>query len=152
MADFQDGMMRAVRAIPGANTITKRCFYYLTQSMWRKNTRIRVDRSISSGRRSTTFLFAIGRPGLFASYRCACRYGTSAGYLSSSSPTPDYFDRTDVSGGNGVQPIFSPHTWNVHQQTLDYNPRTNIVVEGWNNKMRVAMNYHHPTTSKVNTL
>jgi len=150
MTDFEDGMMRAVRAILGANTISQGCFYHLTQSTWRKiqefglAAQYRQDDDLQlfcSQMDGLAFLPIIDVPAGMVHLRAICPPAAQ--------PLIDYFDRTYVSGGNGVQPIFPPHTWNVHQQTLDYNPRTNNVVEGWNNKMRVAMNYHHPTTSKV---
>ena len=60
----------------------------------------------------------------------------------------DYFETTYVTGTyrpvqrNGEQrltmrrvpPMFPPSIWSVHSATVDNDPRTNNVGEGWNNK------------------
>ena len=59
----------------------------------------------------------------------------------------DYFETTYVTGTyrpvqrNGerltmrrVPPMFPPSIWSVHSATVDSDPRTNNVGEGWNNK------------------
>ena len=33
-----------------------------------------------------------------------------------------------------IPPAFPPPKWNMHQVTLDDQPRTNNISEGWNNK------------------
>jgi len=64
-----------------------------------------------------------------------------------------YFDKTYVSGElkqrkrrpanpaaitpitiRRIPPLFVPEQWNMHQVTMDNQPRTNNVSEGWNNK------------------
>ncbi len=44
-----------------------------------------------------------------------------------------------------VQPRFPPTIWNVHEQTLNDDPRTNNIAESWNNKFRHLVGHKHPT-------
>ena len=76
----------------------------------------------------------------------------------------DYFDQTYVTGTfrragvpqeglNGVAivhmrrvpPRYPPALWNVHQATLDGEPRTNNQCEGWNNRCTHLVDYQHPS-------
>ncbi len=77
----------------------------------------------------------------------------------------DYFNRVYVTGSfralqqqqenvvrvRLVPPMYPPAVWNVHEATLDDNPRTNNVCEGWNNKFANLVGYHHPSVWKVLT-
>ena len=42
-------------------------------------------------------------------------------------------------------PAFSPSLWNVHGPTLNNNPRTNNLCEGWNSKFFNLVGHHHPS-------
>ena len=64
-------------------------------------------------------------------------------------PLLEYFDITYVTDGHGGQPVFLLLTWNVFQQAVNDDPRTNNLVEEWNNRFRTAIVFHHPTTTKV---
>jgi hypothetical protein len=82
-------------------------------------------------------------------------------------PLVDYFDRTYVSGRlrqrpqhenqENVPPIrirrtppaFPPQKWNMHQVTLDDQPRTNNISEGWNNKFSSLVGEQHPSVWKL---
>ncbi|KAL8609404.1 hypothetical protein ACOMHN_019893 [Nucella lapillus] len=77
----------------------------------------------------------------------------------------NYFDQTHVSGryrpiqqqpaGDGaaaapirmrrIPPLFAPAIWNVHNATIDNNPRTNNICEGWNNKFMNLVGHYHPS-------
>ena len=67
-----------------------------------------------------------------------------ATYVSGIQRLTEYFDATYISGIQRrvnaageirrVPPCFIPALWNVHEETLTDNPRTNNTVEGWNNK------------------
>ena len=71
----------------------------------------------------------------------------------------DYFETTYVTGTyrpvqrNGEQrltmrrvpPMFPPSIWSVHSATVDSDPRTNNVCEGWNNKFFTLVGSAHPS-------
>ena len=71
----------------------------------------------------------------------------------------DYFETTYVTGTyrpvqrNGEQrltmrrvpPMFPPSIWSVHSATVDSDPRTNNVGEGWNNKFFTLVGSAHPS-------
>ena len=72
----------------------------------------------------------------------------------------DYFVSTYVSGshrraivpGQGLRmvmrctpPMFPPAIWNIHEATVNGDPRTNNVCEGWNNKFFNLVGYAHPS-------
>ncbi|KAE8746158.1 hypothetical protein FOCC_FOCC007159 [Frankliniella occidentalis] len=42
-----------------------------------------------------------------------------------------------------VPPRFPPALWNVHQQAVDDQARTNNVVEGWHSKFQKLLVVHH---------
>ena len=72
----------------------------------------------------------------------------------------DYFDTTYVSGNyrpvlqqnpnqqpqltmRRVPPMFQSSVWSVHNATMEGNPRTNNVCEGWNNKFHTLVGSSH---------
>jgi hypothetical protein len=74
----------------------------------------------------------------------------------------DYFDTTYVSGTyrpilqqnpdqqaqltmRRVPPMFQPSVWSVRNATMEGNPRTNNVCEGWNNKFHTLVGSSHPS-------
>ena len=44
-----------------------------------------------------------------------------------------------------VPPMFPPSIWSVHSATVDSDPRTNNVCEGWNNKFFTLVGNTHPS-------
>ena len=44
-----------------------------------------------------------------------------------------------------VPPMFHPSVWSVHNATMEGNPRTNNVCEGWNNKFHTLVGSSHPS-------
>ena len=46
-------------------------------------------------------------------------------------------------------PMFSPEKGNMHQATLNNQPRTNNVCEGWNNKLFSLVGHSNPTAWKL---
>ncbi|KAK2185721.1 hypothetical protein NP493_225g01012 [Ridgeia piscesae] len=72
-------------------------------------------------------------------------------------PLVDYFDKTYVHGHyrqgrpqlGGIRmvriaPMYPVQTWNVHDATLNDDPRTYNVSEAWNNKYRHLIGHQHP--------
>ena len=46
-------------------------------------------------------------------------------------------------------PMFPPAIWNIHEATVNGDPRTNNVCEGWNNKFFNLVGYAHPSIWRV---
>ena len=44
-----------------------------------------------------------------------------------------------------VPPMFQPSVWSVDNATMEGNPRTNNVCEGWNNKFHTLVGSSHPS-------
>ena len=70
-------------------------------------------------------------------------------------PLLNYFDNTYVSGvvdannpGRRNPPLFPHQMWNVHDSTLNDDPRTNNVCEGGNNRFRELVGHYHPGVYK----
>ena len=78
----------------------------------------------------------------------------------------DYIETTYVTGTyrpvqrNGEQrltmrrvpPMFPPSIWSVHSATVDSDPRTNNVDEGWNNKFFTLVGSAHPSIWTCNSV
>ena len=66
-------------------------------------------------------------------------------------PILDYFERTYIGRRVGAQrrpPLFRIDFWNVHNQVLNDDPRTNNKVEGHHNLINSTLGYKHPTIWK----
>ena len=48
-----------------------------------------------------------------------------------------------------IQPLFPPHLWNVHEATLNDEPRTNNLCEAWNNRFSNLVGHNHPSVWKL---
>ena len=48
-----------------------------------------------------------------------------------------------------IPPRFPPRVWNLHENLLNGNPRTNNECEGWNNRFRNLVGHNHPTTWRL---
>ena len=46
-------------------------------------------------------------------------------------------------------PMFPPAIWNIHEATVNGDPRANNVCEGWNNKFFNLVGYTHPSICRV---
>lgn len=81
-------------------------------------------------------------------------------------PLLNYFNQTYVSGTyvqrrfdpqertprlimKRIPPRFPPQIWNIHQATLNDDPKTKNLREGWNNKFYHLVGYHHPSIWKL---
>ena len=87
--------------------------------------------------------------------------------LEEANPLVEYFDKTYVSGQlrlrnapqqnndnavvrfRRVPPLFDPAKWNVHDATLQGEPRTNNVSEGFKNKFFSLVGHQHPSIWKL---
>ena len=64
------------------------------------------------------------------------------------------YRRADAPAANGndvrmrmvrIPPRYPPELWNVHDATLNDEPRTNNQCEGWNNRFYHLVGYNHPS-------
>ena len=44
-----------------------------------------------------------------------------------------------------IPPRFPPESWNVHNQAINGDPKTNNLVEGWNHRFKKLLGHIHPT-------
>jgi len=162
--DFELAVKSALHATLGPHSTIQYCFYHLTQSTWRKiqdlglvqlyreDEEFRLFCGMLDG---LAFLPVDDVPAGIVHLRTLVPNGGA--------PLLDYFDATYVTGryrqvraqgdGNGIRmrrvpPAFHPASWNVHHATLNGDPRTNNVCEGWNNKFVHLVGHQHPSVWK----
>ena len=162
VTDFEQAVIRAVRATFGEHVSHRGCFYHLTQNTWRKVQELgMVERYKNS---DEVKLFCGMIDGL--AFLPVGNVSDGIDYLRNSTPEGcerllDYFDKTYVSGTfrriqpvdeevlavriRRIPPLFTPELWNIHQTTLDGDARTNNLCETWNNSFRRLVRYSHPS-------
>ena len=168
VTDFEDGVLRAVTAVFGRHVNSTGCFYHLCQSTWRKIQELGLAEFYVAEQEFRLFC------GMLDGLAFLPLRDIPAGmqFLQTVMPQDppevaelvDYFDRTYVTGtyrqveqqaagGNGIgrlrmrhfPPLFPPAVWNVHDSTLNNNPRTNNICEGWNNMFHNLVGHYHPS-------
>ena len=171
VTDFEDSALRAIAAVFGRDS-SKGCFYHLTQSTWRKVQDLGLAQQYTSNEEFRLFCGMIDA----LAFLPLTEVNEGMQYLKTLIPfnIPEseellsYFDRTYVSGtfrhthqaeANGqnlapvrirrIPPMFPPRQWNVHHATINNNPRTNNICEGWNNKFYNLVGHHHPSVWRV---
>ena len=168
ITDFEDAVLRAVSAVFGRNVRTRGCFYHLTQATWRKIQHLGLSPDYYASEDFRLFcgmidgLAFLPMETLTDGVRllrnlCPDEPVEAASLL-------EYFDSTYVSGNlrRGVapddvlrvvmrrgQPMFPPTVWNMHDATVNGDPRTNNVSEGWNNTFFNLVGYAHPSIWRV---
>lgn len=166
VTDFEDGLLRATSAVFGRQVEHQGCFYHLTQATWRKIQKFRlathymsdpVFRHFCNTLDALAFLPIEDLPEGIAYIR-----RLTPEEPAETADLVDYFDATYVSGTyrpvqqlNADQqpqlmmrrtpPMFQPAVWSVHKATMECNPRTNNVCEGWNNKFYTLVGTSHPS-------
>ena len=127
ITDFEQAVLNAISTSLGPHVSSQGCFYHLTQSTWRK------------------VHTPDGLEGLL-----------------------DYFNATYVSGSfrriqppvlaggeippvrvRRIPPLYPPRVWNVHDATMNDEPRTNNLCESWNFSFRSLIGHDHPTVWKA---
>ena len=164
VTDFEDAVLRASSSSFGPNVINRGCFYHLTQSTYRKVQSLGLTQHYLEDEDFRHFCGMMD--GL--AFLPFDEVHDGMAYLRTVVPDEgadllDYFDKTYVSGsyrmlpgGDGqpmrlrrTPPLFPPELWNVHEQTLNGDARTNNTCEGWNNKFSNLVGYKHPTVWKT---
>ena len=171
ITDFEDAVLRAVVGVFGRDISSKGCFFHLTQATWRKIQELGL--AVPYNANPDFRLFCGMLDGLAFLPLEDVQEGMQ--YLRTNVPADppeaedllNYFDRTYVSGHyrqvqnqqmaplnnvpmqplrmRHVPPLFPPAVWNVHDATVNNDPRTNNVCEGWNNKFFNLVGHYHPS-------
>ncbi|KAL8571375.1 hypothetical protein ACOMHN_020367 [Nucella lapillus] len=164
VTDFEDAVLRAAVAVFGRDVHCRGCFYHLSQSTWRKIQELGLAPRYHADQEFR--LFCGMMDGLAFLPLNDVQEGMAFLRINLPQYPPEvedlnYFDQTYVSGryrpiqqqpaGDGaaaapirmrrIPPLFAPAIWNVHNATIDNNPRTNIC-EGWNKFMNLVGHYH----------
>ncbi len=147
------------------------CFYHLTQSIWRQIQHLGLKNLYES---DEGFRLFCGQVDALA-FLPPKDVKDGMSYLRSTMPEEaapllEYFDSTYISGqlrhrrnitskSGHLQPIsihlrrtppmFPPEKWNMHHATLNNQPRTNNICEGWNNKFFRLVGHANPTVWKL---
>ena len=152
IVDFEKAVIQAISAVFGPATSTQGCFYHLTQSTWRK---IQGLGLFNVYKESDEFKQFCGELDGLA-FLPVDDVAAGMEYLKDNCPDAavpllEYFDQTYVSGTfiqrschipedgvpainfRRIPPRYPPELWNVSEATLNDNPRTNNMCEGWNN-------------------
>ena len=162
LVDFEQAVINSFAAIFGQNVELNGCFFHLCQSTWRKIQSLGLMQ-IYKDNINNFQEFA----GMLDAIAFLPRNDVSLGitYLRNNMhPDPravdlvDYFDNTYVNGPVNNQrlrnanrpvqrnpPMFPPNLWNVHDATIQGDPRTNNVCESWNNSFKHIVGHNHPS-------
>jgi hypothetical protein len=160
--DFERAARQAITSVLGDQVHVQCCFYHLTQSTWRKIQNLGLTNLYQT---DDDFRLFCGKLDALALLPVA-DVPDAMEHLKqimpdAAQPLVQYFDQTYVNGeyrqvqrGDHIRirriaPIFPPECWNVHQATIDNEPRTNNNSEGWNNKFAGLVCQNHPTVWKL---
>lgn len=165
MVDFEQAVISAIGATLDNDVQVRGCFYHLTQATWRKIQELGL---VPQYRDDEDFKLFCGQLDALA-FLPTEDIPEGIMYLRGNTPPDaeplvDYFDQTYVTGTyrragvprdgpygaaivrmRRVPPRYPPALWNVHQATLDDEPRTNNQCEGWNNRFTHLVGYQHPS-------
>ena len=165
MVDFEQAVISAIGATLDNDVQVRGCFYHLTQATWRKIQELEL---VPQYRDDEDFKLFCGQLDALA-FLPTEDIPEGIMYLRGNTPPDaeplvDYFDQTYVTGTyrragvprdgpygaaivrmRRVPPRYPPALWNVHQATLDDEPRTNNQCEGWNNRFTHLVGYQHPS-------
>ena len=160
LCDFEMAVIRALMAVLPLGVRIQGCFYHLTQATWRKIQELGLSPRYTA---DDDFKLFCGKLDGLAFLPIN---DVHDGMDSLMQHTPDgaqelvdYFNKTYVTGTyRRVQPLhgqvginlqhmpprFPPELWNVHDATINGEPRTNNQCEGWNNRFFLLVGYNHP--------
>ena len=150
MSDFEESAMTAIATVFGMAIERKGCFYHLTQSTWRHIVELGLRNHYDTNNDFRLYC------GMLDGLAFLPPLDVQAGLQQLRAivepraiPLLEYFDATYVNGHAGRAPLFPPEMWNQNQATLDGDPRTNNVCEGWNNRMGNLVGQDHPPIAKL---
>ena len=164
LVDFKQAVISAIGTTLDNDVQVRGCFYHLTQATWRKIQELGL---VPRYRDNEDFKLFCGQSDALAFLPTEdipeviiyIRGNTAPG----AEGLVDYFDQyvtgtfrrtgvpRDVVYGAAIvcmrriPPRYPPALWNVHQATLDDEPRTNNQCTGWNNRFTHLIGYQHPS-------
>jgi len=163
LVDFKQAVISGIGLIMNNDVQVRGCFYYLTETIWRKIQELglvpqyRDDEDFKLFCEKVDALTFLPIEDIPAEIMYI-RDNTTPG----AEDLLDYFNQTYVNGTfrrvgvplvgldgaaivrmRRVPPLYPPVLWNVHQATLDSEPRTNNQCEARNNRLTNFVDYHH---------
>ena len=149
--DFEDAVIKSIRAVIGVIPEIQCCFFHLCQNTWKHIQQLGL---VDTYKNNPVFsLFCCMLDGL--AFLPVADIVPGMAYLrtivpAAAQPVVDYFDETYVNGRvvnqqRQLAPQFPPELWSVHDETLNNYPRTNNYAEGWNLKYKISVGQAKPT-------
>ncbi|XP_076042354.1 uncharacterized protein LOC143026220 [Oratosquilla oratoria] len=165
LCDFEQAVISAVRVVLGEHVQVRGCFFHLTQSTWRKIQELGLVQLYSKNEDMKLFCGMLDALALLPLCDVEDRFRWLKNHIpDGAEPLVEYFDRTYVTGTfrraqaipgqtgirmRRIPPLFAPHLWNVHEATLNDEPRTNNFCEAWNNRFSNLVGHNHPSVWKL---
>ena len=165
LCDFEQAVISAVRVVLGEHVQVRGCFYHLTQSTWRKIQELGLVCLYNQNENVKVFCGMLDALALLPLPDVEeAVWWLKDNIPDRAEPLVAYFDRTYVTGTfrraqaipgqagirmRRIQPLFPPHLWNVHEATLNDEPRTNNLCEAWNNRFSNLVGHNHPSVWKL---
>lgn len=161
--DFEIAVIQAIRSVIGNQVRIQCCFYHLTQSTWRKIQELGLSNLYRENEEFRVHCGMLDALALLPT-EDVCQ---GMAYVRDNFPDEgealiQYFDATYVTGSfrrvqqpnrplmlRRIPPRFPPSLWNVHDATVNGNPRTNNQCEGWNNKFQHLVGQNHPSVWRL---
>ncbi|XP_076069274.1 uncharacterized protein LOC143041337 [Oratosquilla oratoria] len=169
--DFERPVELALRVLLGEEVQVRFCFYHLSQSI---SSQIQVLELKNLYESDDEFRLFCGQLDALASLppedvKSGMAYLRST-MSDAAAALTEYFDSTYVSGQlrhrrdvhsntrpglispvhfRRTPPMLPPEKWNMHQATLNNQPRTKNICEGWNNKFFSLVGHSNPTVWKL---
>ena len=159
LVDFEKAVINALKETFGPTLEVKGCFYHLTQATWRKIQELGLTQLYKGSEEFKTFCGMLD--GLAFLPTDDLEEGLA--YLreiqpDGAEPLLEYFAVNYVEGtfrrirsrrGAGIRirrkpAQYPPQLWNVHEATINNEPRTNNQCEAWNNRFRFIVGFQHP--------
>ena len=161
--DFEIAAIQAIRSVIGNHVRIQCCFYHLTQSTWRKIQELGLSNLYRDSEEFRVHCGMLDALALLPT-QDVCR---GMAYVQDNFPDEGealikYFDATYVTGSfrrvqqpnrplilRRIAPRFPPSLWNVHDATVNGDPRTNNQCEGWNNRFQHLVGHNHPSVWRL---
>ena len=163
--DFEISVQLAAAAVFGLGFEVQYCFYHLTNSTYGH---VQTLGLVPLYRDDEEFRLFVGQLDALA-FLPPHEVKDGMAHLrtimpAQADPLVQYFDETYVNGRvqrvpgppgqvgfryRRLPPLFSIDKWNMHQITLDNEPRTNNNAEGWNNRFSNLVGADHPGVFKL---
>lgn len=162
--DFERASRQAITSVFGPEVVIRCCFYHLTQSTWRKIQGLGLSTLYKENEEFRHFCAQLDGLAFLPLEEVKEGMDHLQDIASEdAAPLVDYFNQTYVSGVyrirnntnsdtikmRHVPPAFPPATWNMHEATLEGDPRTNNISEGFNNKLAHLVGTQHPSVWRL---